>query len=68
MVISNEDHKMYYVAGMNFWKKGVAGKIVKITGTLQIENQAPPKSGEPPKQQIVGIKRIIQNPKWDMVN
>ncbi|MBI2731111.1 MAG: hypothetical protein HYX40_10225 [Sphingobacteriales bacterium] len=70
VVISNSDKKMYYVDGISSWSKDVYGKNVKVSGRLLIENFkiTPTKKEEPQEQKIVGIKRIILNPKWKLLN
>jgi hypothetical protein len=68
IVISNKDQKIYYVDGLFFWNEKFIGKTVKVTGKLKIENKEAPKKGEDIPQQVTGIKRIIINPKCELIN
>jgi hypothetical protein len=67
LVISRDDKKMYYLDGINYWGQNMVGKIIRVSGKLQIENKELQKKDEPVKQQITGIKRIILKPKWELV-
>ena len=66
-VVSREDKKIYYVDGLDSWNDKIIGKIVKVSGKLLVEKKNPPRQEEEIKQQIVGIKRIILKPKWELV-
>lgn len=67
IVISEKDKKGYYLEGMHYWEERLIGKKVKVTGKLLVEKFDPPKPGEPEKQQMVGEKRTILKPKWELV-
>jgi len=66
VVISNNDSVLYYVGGLDVWNDSITGREVTIPGTLLVEDTKPQPSGEPVKQQITGIKRTIQNAKWQL--
>lgn len=67
MVVSNTDNKMYYLDGIPSWDEQTIGQTVKVSGQLLIERFDPPKPDEPVRQQIVGEKRTIKHPKWEVV-
>jgi len=67
VVISRDDEKMYYLDGLVSWDERSIGKLVKVTGRLVEEKKEPPSNEDPIKQQIIGIKRIIQKPKWEFI-
>jgi hypothetical protein len=67
IVVSNSDKKMYYLSGVDFWDRKVIGKTVKVSGKLLVENKEAPKEGQDIPQQVTGIKRIILQPKWEVV-
>ncbi len=68
VVISKDDGKKYHVAGLASWDRKVVGKPVKVTGKLLVENLPPPKPDEEERQQIIGIKRIILDPTWELID
>jgi hypothetical protein len=64
-VMSDSDKKRYYVDGIHSWDEGTVGKMVKVTGELVVmENY--PKHQEEEVQEMIGIKRIIKKPKWEL--
>lgn len=67
IVIAKDDKKIYYIEGLSYWDNKTVGKLVKVSGKLLIEKTEPRKEGEEIKQQIVGVKRTIQKPKWELV-
>lgn len=67
VVVSGKDSAVYYLEGIHSWKQKVVGKKVKVTGQLIIEKMQPQKKGELPRQQVMGDKRIILNPKWKLI-
>src|SRR5687767_13444517 len=67
IVTSNKDQKIYYLDKIDFWQNNILGKTVKVTGNLIIEEKKPVPSGEDIPQQIVGVKRILLKPKWELV-
>jgi hypothetical protein len=66
-VISKDDGKRYHVDGLASWDEKIVGKPVKVTGKLLVENYEPPKPDEEERQQIIGIKRIILEPAWELI-
>lgn len=68
IVISIIDKRVYYIDGVDYWDPKIYGKKVKVSGKLLIENikMKPAKKGIPVAAQIVGIKRTILNPKWEL--
>lgn len=67
LVISKTDDKGYYVEGVDSWDENMVGKMVKVSGKLLIDEFPPPKEGEEEKQRIIGTKRSIIEPKWELV-
>ncbi|MBI3719704.1 MAG: hypothetical protein HY252_14065 [Sphingobacteriales bacterium] len=67
VVISEKDKYFYYLDGMYRWEDSIVGKRIKVKGVLLIKETPPIKPGEPPKQQIGGIKRFILTPKWEFI-
>ena len=66
-VVSSEDKKNYYVDGLDSWNDKIIGKAVKVSGKLLVEKKEPSSQVEEVRQQIVGIKRVILKPKWELV-
>ena len=67
IVTSNKDQKIYYLDKINFWESSIVGKTVRVTGKLMIEEKKPVQSGEDIPQQLVGVKRILIKPKWELM-
>lgn len=64
VVVADDDKKIYYLDGVDFWDKTYYGKKVKVTGELIVENNKPSGDQKELKQEIIGIKRIIKKPRW----
>lgn len=60
-------NNIYYLDKIDFWEDNMVGKTVKVTGKLMIEERKPVQPGEDVPQQIVGVKRILLKPKWELV-
>jgi hypothetical protein len=67
MVVSKSDNKGYYIAGIASWDERIVGKTIKVQGKLFIEEFKKQPEGEPITQHMVGIKRTLLRPKWDLV-
>jgi hypothetical protein len=68
MVIT-KDSGGYYLEGIDSWDEEIYDKQVKVSGILKIENlkRSKQKPGLPMRQEMVGIKRTILKPKWELV-
>jgi hypothetical protein len=64
-IISRDDKKLYYIDGIDFWDEKTVGKMIRVSGKLRTEKTEEQNSEEDIKQQIVGIKRIIEKPHWE---
>lgn len=67
VVVSSDEKLSCYVDGFDYWDEIVIGMMVKVSGKLFLEKKELKRLGDIPAQQIVGEKRIIQRPKWEMV-
>lgn len=68
-VIVSVDENVYYIDGLNYWNNEIYSKLVKVSGKLLIEEFKKPdlKHGDITPQFMVGKKRTILNPKWELV-
>ncbi len=68
-VVCFKDKKRYYVSGLYRWEPKIVGKKIKVSGKLLVEElkEEPPIHGVIERQQLVGTKRTILNPKWEVI-
>jgi hypothetical protein len=68
-IVSENDQKRYYLEGIDYWDETIVGKKVKVSGKLFIEDlkEEVVKNGEIIPQQMIGVKRTILNPTWELV-
>lgn len=70
--IMTDDSVRYYLNGIDHWSKKYLGKRVEVTGKLVIKKYEVEKSTNPAitvtPQQRLGTWRIIESPKWRLVN
>jgi hypothetical protein len=68
-IVVSKDNKVYYLEGIDAWDEDVYDKQVKVSGILKIENfkRTKPKPGIPMRAEMVGIKKTILKPKWELV-
>lgn len=70
-VISNEDHRAYFLDyivswddNISSWTEGGPHRQVMVSGYLEITKQ----KKRPGTQQMLGVKRTILNPKWEVIS
>ena len=68
-IVVSKENGIYYLEGIYKWDEEVYDKQVKVSGSLRIENlkRIKQKPGIPMVAQLVGIKRTIVKPKWELV-
>lgn len=68
-IVITKDSGSYYLEDIDSWDEEIYGKQVKVSGILKIENlkRSKQKPGIPVRQEMVGIKRTILKPKWELV-
>lgn len=65
VIISNQNNKFYFIDGIKSWPEKIRGKIITLTGILKIFDTKLSKDDESViKQQALGEKKLILNPKW----
>jgi hypothetical protein len=69
IVITSNDSLIYCIDGLNSWDGKIYGRIVKVSGKLLIEELKGDNElrGGIVPQQLIGKKRTILNPKWELV-
>ncbi len=69
-VTSIKDGKVYELDEIPYWDEEIRGKLIKVTGTLIVEKLKFDKNDTVlgvPVQQAVGTRRLLLNPKWEIV-
>jgi len=52
---------------VSVWDDSVVGKMVKVTGVLLVEEKKAVGPEEDLPQQIVGTKRTLMKPRWELI-
>ena len=69
VVVSNQDNKVYFLDGFDSWNEKIYGKTIKVKGKLLIKKikEIPKQLGLPIPQQMIGTKRTILEPNWELI-
>jgi hypothetical protein len=65
--VITKENITYEILGVRYWSKDYDGKQIKVTGELEIY-EVNIDSQKPIIQEVSGIKRVIKNAKWYLVN
>ena len=62
-------NKVYFLDGIDSWNEKIYGKTIKVKGKLLIEKikEIPKQLGLPIPQQMIGTKRTILKPYWELI-
>jgi hypothetical protein len=68
-IVVSKDNGVYYLEGIDSWNEEIYDKRVKVSGILKIENlkRSKQKPGIPMRAEMVGIKRTILKPQWELI-
>jgi hypothetical protein len=65
--VLTDDGRYYILDGLDEWDEKYAGKKVKVSGKLVIEEHKKQSTDSFQVQERVGTWRIIKRPKWSLV-